>query len=178
MKFSPANPLKTMAAAMVMLIIIAAIDFFIPVDVQVVLLYLLPIAYISLNAPMRHCAIVCIWAVACWGVSNYFTSNGSVFNGIRLWNMFSRGVIFFTFVSLIHYYKAQLVEKELAMAALRRSKLESNPIMGLRRICRECDKVKSATDEWVPIKTWLSRDCNVTWADSCCPSCSEAKLKP
>ena len=96
-------------------------------------------------------------------------------HSVWLWNKLSRFILFFTLVSLNHYYKAQLLEKELAMDALRRSRLEANPIMGLRLVCRECDKVKSSTDEWVPIKIWLARDCKVTWADSCCTECTQSK---
>lgn len=152
---------------------VAFLDYFIPVQIQLLLLYLIPLCYVALNASLRMGFILCLWAAACWWFSNLMANGGGVFDGIRLWNTFSRGTIFFTFVSLVHYFKVQLQEKEKAMQALRQIKIEENPVMGLRRVCNQCGVVQVGDNEWLPMTAWLSRDCKVVWADSTCPVCVE-----
>lgn len=151
---------------------VAFLDYFIPVNVQVVLLYLIPLCYVALHVQMRFGFLACIWGAGCWWLSSLLATGGNPFDGIRLWNTFSRGTIFFTFVSLIHYFNAQIREKEQTMAFLRKTKMEHNPAMGLRRICNHCGNVQSSSGDWLSIKSWLARDCLVTWADSQCSSCS------
>lgn len=157
------------------LTVVSGLDYYVPVDVQFLILYLIPLVFVSMRNSMRVCAFVCLWAATGWWLANYLSTGTGVWNGVRLWNTLSRGIIFFSFVSLLHYFKAQLSEKEAAMAILRKAKQDANPVMGIRRICGKCDNVEAKPDEWLPVKAWLARDCNVSWADSSCPDCRSEK---
>jgi glycosyltransferase involved in cell wall biosynthesis len=164
---------RELLVGMFLLAVAATVDFFIPVSVQTVLLYLFPLAFVALKVRIRLCFAAVLWAVICWWLSSYLSNSPDVSQGVRAWNGFSRFLIFSTFVTLIHYYTAQLQEKEFAMRKLRTAKLEGNPAMGLRRVCESCGNVESHRGDWVPVMTWLSRDCKVSWATSSCPECQE-----
>ncbi len=154
------------------LCIVAMVDFFVPTDVQFVLLYLAPLTFLATRAPIRLCFLACLCAAAAWWTANLLSVGGHPFDPVRIWNTFSRFVIFFSFVSLLHYYRWQASEKEEAMQLLRKARSTNTSPMGLRRVCSCCGLVQTDHDDWVNVSTWLSRDYRVFWADSSCPTCS------
>ncbi|MFQ3577404.1 MAG: hypothetical protein SNJ52_00115 [Verrucomicrobiia bacterium] len=160
-------------AILVILALIAVADFFIPINVQVSWVYLLPIAVSAPRASVVQCLFISIMATLFWTVSNILATGGPIFDFVRVWNAGSRFLLFYSFASLIHYFVAQLGEKESALRLLRAQREQASPAMGLRRLCHNCGMVHTTKGDWLPLTAWLSRDCMVAWADSQCPQCAK-----
>ncbi len=162
---------------LVLLAGIAVIDYFVPVKVQVAWLYLIPLAVAAPKASMLECLFLSLAATLFWTVSNILATGGALIDFVRLWNSGSRFIIFYSFSSLIHFFVAQLREKQAVLSLLRAQQEKTSPAMGLRRLCHDCGMVQTSKGDWLPLTSWLSRDCMVVWGDSQCPQCAQTQDK-
>jgi len=176
MKDNKIIPNKLMLWISIALAVVAYIDYITPDFLYLFILYLIPVAIVSLYLPIRYSVIACMISSLAWLIANYISHSKTISVPIFIWDVITRFITMFLFVSLLRYMRLQLDEMKQRVEFLKKMNSYYNEISGFRRICDCCQKVQLKDKEWVPIRVWLAHDGHVSFEECTCSECYKKNL--
>jgi hypothetical protein len=161
-----------LSVALLLLVIIVAIDYTYGAVLTMAAFYLVPIALVALRFEQRAGLIA---SIVCGVVWLFFEQKRALgfFLWPDVWNMLMRVGIFVAFAFVLSRIKWDIMRETQLNNELQAALAEVKQLSGLLPICAWCKRIRDEQGNWEPMETYITVHSEADFTHGICPDCAQ-----
>jgi hypothetical protein len=153
-------------------IAVAVIDYVTGDEIDVVFLYIVPLALASWKLRRAEAITAAIVCTAAWLIEVRLYNRPAAHPLIPYWNALMLFGIFLTVVLILSSLRKSFAEQRRLIGELQTALANIKTLRGLLPICAWCKKIRDDKGYWQAVDTYLENHSQAEFTHGICPECS------
>ena len=171
-----ASPGATVAASVLLALLLGGIDWVTGYELNFFVFYFIPIALAAWRATPVGAVCTALLCAVVWAAADQAAGATYSRHLFATWNTVIRLASFLVVAWAVHRVGQALSGERTARAQLERTLSELRVLRGLLSICAECKKIRNEDGDWQPVEAYVVQHSEAMFSHGYCPTCAQRAL--